>query len=235
LTFLWMMTQTALLISADNIEPDRDLENYIKTYKDVVDDKYSSIVCKLATQLTHPSRIIETSLGNFFADAMADWGELDVMLLGSGSIRTKSLGPVITLGDFMACFPFTDALTRFTVSGESLWHVFNHWMRPENRDGEGECYQVNAGVRAIYSDNDRQLLNLWVDDKPVDPDRLYTLGLQGFHASNSQANLDLSMEELQAAGRSRVVATCVQDLVLEYLREHQNFKEAVEERLVYQP
>jgi 5'-nucleotidase / UDP-sugar diphosphatase len=222
-------------ISADNIEPDRDLENYIKTYKDVVDDKYSSIVCKLATQLTHPSRIIETSLGNFFADAMADWGELDVMLLGSGSIRTKSLGPVITLGDFMACFPFTDALTRFTVSGESLWHVFNHWMRPENRDGEGECYQVNAGVRAIYSDNDRQLLNLWVDDKPVDPDRLYTLGLQGFHASNSQANLDLSMEELQAAGRSRVVATCVQDLVLEYLREHQNFKEAVEERLVYQP
>jgi 5'-nucleotidase / UDP-sugar diphosphatase len=224
-----------VLISADNIEPDRDLENYIKTYKDVVDDKYSSIVCKLATQLTHPSRIIETSLGNFFADAMADWGELDVMLLGSGSIRTKSLGPVITLGDFMACFPFTDALTRFTVSGESLWHVFNHWMRPENRDGEGECYQVNAGVRAIYSDNDRQLLNLWVDDKPVDPDRLYTLGLQGFHASNSQANLDLSMEELQAAGRSRVVATCVQDLVLEYLREHQNFKEAVEERLVYQP
>jgi len=30
-----------------------------------------------------------------------------------------------------------------------------------------------------------------------------------------------------------VVATCVQDLALEYLREHQNFREQVEGRLQY--
>jgi hypothetical protein len=43
------------------------------------------------------------------------------------------------------------------------------------------------------------------------------------------------MQELTEMGRSRVVATCVQDLVLEYLREHQNFTEKVEGRLVYLP
>jgi 5'-nucleotidase / UDP-sugar diphosphatase len=221
-------------ISESSIEPDHELQNYINTYKDVVDTKYGSIICKLAKQLTHPSREIETSLGNLFADAMAEWGELDVMLLGSGSVRTPTLGPIVTLADFMSCFPFTDALTRYTITGEKLWHIFNHWMRPENRNGEGECYQVNTAVRAVYSERKRQLVGLQVNNQPVQPDQRYTLGLQGFHASNCQANLDVSMEELKEAGRSRVVATCVQDLVLEYLREHQNFREVVEGRLVYQ-
>lgn len=43
------------------------------------------------------------------------------------------------------------------------------------------------------------------------------------------------MDELTELGRGRVVATCVQDLVLEYLREHQNFREEIEGRLVYLP
>lgn len=220
-------------INGSSIEPDQDLQNYIETYKDVVDTKYSSIVCKLATQLTHPSRVIETSLGNLFADAMADWGEIDVMLLGSGSIRIPTFGPVVTLGDFMSCFPFTDALNRYNVTGERLRHIFNHWMRHENRDGRGECYQVNAGVQAVYNEQEKRLERLSVQGQPVEPDRVYTLGLQGFHANNCQPYLDVTMDDLQEAGRSRVVATCVQDLLLEYLREHQNFREEVEGRLVY--
>ncbi|MFW6115798.1 MAG: bifunctional metallophosphatase/5'-nucleotidase [Chloroflexota bacterium] len=220
-------------IVAGAIERDRELKKYIDSYNEVVELKYNSIVCKLSTELTHPSRTQETSLGNLFADALAEWGEIDVMLLGSGSVRSEKLGPVVTLGDFMACFPFTDTLTRYTVTGRTLRRMFNHWMRPENRSGRGECYQVNAGVRAVYSEDDRQLAGLWVDHQPVEDRVLYTVGLQGFHAGNSEANLDVTPEGLTEAGRSRVVATCAQDVILEYLREHQNFREEVEGRLVY--
>ena len=111
--------------------------------------------------------------------------------------------------------------------------MFNHWMRAENRNQEGECYQVNAGVIAKYNESAGRLDELRVDGQPVQDDRLYTLGLQGYHAKNSQAFLNVSMDELRQAGRSRVVATCVQDLALEYLREHQNFREQVEGRLQY--
>jgi 5'-nucleotidase len=220
-------------IVESQIEPDADLQKYIDSYKEVLDAKYNSIVCKLSTQLTHPSREQETALGNLFADALAEWGEIDVMLLGSGSIRLPALGPVVTLNDFMACFPFDDALTRYTITGATLWRMFNHWMRAENRNQEGECYQVNAGVHALYNESARRLENLRVGDQPVQDESLYTVGLQGFHAKNSQAFLNVSMEELRQAGRSRVVATCVQDLALEYLREHQNFREQVEGRLQY--
>jgi 5'-nucleotidase len=135
------------------IKPDADLQKYIESYKEVLDAKYNSIVCKLSTQLTHPSREQETALGNLFADALAEWGEIDVMLLGSGSIRLPVLGPVVTLNEFLACFPFVDALTRYTVTGAILRRVFNHWMRAENRNQEGECYQVNAGVIAKYNES----------------------------------------------------------------------------------
>lgn len=221
-------------ISKETIKPDKNLQKYIDSYSEVVDAKYNSIVCKLATELTHPSRTEETSLGNLFADAIAEWGELDVVLLGSGSIRVPALGPVVTLGDFLACFPYTDELISFTVTGQTLWDIFNHWMRIENRSRRGECYQVNDGVRAIYNEQARQLERFMLNDDPLQPDHLYTLGLQGYHASNSEPNLNVSVEELRRAGRRRVVATCVQDMILEYLREHQNFKEEVEGRLIYQ-
>lgn len=215
-------------------EPDLGLQAYIDSYKDVVEAKYQSIVCKLSTELTHPGREQETSLGNLFADALAELGEIDVVLLGSGSIRVPALGPLITLSDFLACFPFDDALTRFTVTGAMLRRIFNHWMRAENRDGEGECYQVNAGVQAVFSEGGKQLDSLSVHHQPVQNEGLYTLGLQGYHLKNSSDFLDVSLEELKDAGRNRVVATSVQDVLLEYLREHQNFNEKVEGRLVYQ-
>jgi 5'-nucleotidase / UDP-sugar diphosphatase len=223
------------LVPIDNslAEPDRDLQRYIDSYKDVVDAKYNSIVCKLSTQLTHPIREQETALGNLFADALANWGEIDVMLLGSGSVRWPALGPLVTLGDFISCFPYTDSLTRFTVTGERLRHMFNYWMRPENRTGEGECYQVNEGVRAVYSESARSLQELWVGNQPVQDDGLYTVGLQGYHVTGSKPYLDVTQDELRQAGRSRVVATCVQDMALEYLREHQNAREDVEGRLQY--
>lgn len=216
-------------------KPDEALRAYIASYSDVVDAKYQGIVCRFATELTHPRREEETPLGNLFADALAEWGEVDVMLLGSGSLRVPALGPVVTLGDFMSCFPYTDALTSYTVTGAMLWRMFEHWMRPENRTGEGECYQVNAGVQAVYSEGDRRLESLSVDHQPVQLDRHYTVGLQGFHASNAKAYLDVTMEALRQHGRGRVVATCVQDMLLEYLREHPNLRSKVEGRLQYRP
>lgn len=214
-------------------EPDRDLQAYIDSFKEVVDRKYNTIVTKFATCLTHPRREEETALGNLFADALAEAGQMDVMLLGSGSVRSKELGPVVTLGGFTACFPYADTLTRFTVTGATLRKMFNHWMRPENRTGEGECYQVNGAVRAVYNEGAHGLASLSVNGQPVQEDRLYTVGLQGYHYSNSAAYLDATQEELAAAGKPKVVSTNVQDVMLEYLRNNQNLARKVEGRLVY--
>ncbi|MGI5841551.1 MAG: bifunctional metallophosphatase/5'-nucleotidase, partial [Patescibacteria group bacterium] len=181
-------------------EPDRDLEKFIGLFRNEVDRKYSTLVCKLATKLTHPKREEETSLGNLIADAMADIAECDVMLVGSGSIRTKQLGPLVTLKDFMACFPYDDSITKYRVKGSQLRKIFSHIMRAKNRDGEGECYQVNRKVRACFNDKEEKLEGLKINGKEVEDKKIYSLALQGYHANNCLSYLNISPESLLENG-----------------------------------
>ncbi|NMB70506.1 bifunctional metallophosphatase/5'-nucleotidase, partial [candidate division WWE3 bacterium] len=136
--YKWQLVE----INNEIAEPDKELEKFIESFKEVVDRKYSTIVTKLAVEATHPKREVETSLGNLYADAFASVAESDVMLLGSGSVRKSQLGPVVNLKDFISSFPYDDTLTKFYVTVDKLKKMFSHFMRAENLNGEGECYQV---------------------------------------------------------------------------------------------
>ncbi len=214
-------------------EPDGDLQKFIDSLKEEVDRKYSTIMGRLAQKLTHPRREEETSLGNLFADIFAERAQVDVMFVGSGSIRGTELGPLVTLGDYTAIFPFDDALYRFTITGAQLKQIFKHILRPENRDREGECYQVSKGVKAVYVDAAKDLETLTINDQAVKDGDQYTIGLQGYHYENSAPNIGLSAEELTALQPSRVVTTSVLDVLEEYLRSHQNLSSKVEGRLTF--
>ena len=227
--FKWQL----IPINKDLAEPDENLAEYIGSFETVVDRKYNSIMCRFTETLTHPKREIETSLGNLFADCLADLGQCDVLLIGSGSIRNKELGPVVKLGDYRACFPYQDYMTRFTINGEQLRRIFTHTMRPENRNGQGECYQVNGKIRAEYNDQQHALTSLTFDGKPVSDAGCYTIGLMGYHILNSPAYLNISSAELNASGKTWVVTTNVTDALEEYLKVHQNIGAKVEGRLVY--
>jgi 5'-nucleotidase / UDP-sugar diphosphatase len=221
-------------IDSDLVEPDKGLQEYIDSFKQVVDRKYNAIVCKLSDALTHPRREEETALGNLYADAIAETQGTDVVFLGSGSVRVKSLGPLVTLAGFISSFPYNDTLTRYTINGARLRRIFAHIMRPENRTGEGECYQVNSSVQAVYDEGSKALESLAIDGQPVDDGRNYTIILQGYHVKNSVSYLNITEDELAEAAKPKVVSTSAQDVLLEYLRNNQNAIRKVEGRLVYQ-
>ena len=223
------------LIPVDNklAEPDKRLEAFIDSFKDEVDRKYNTIICKLATVHTHPARERETPLGNLIADALASAAESDVMLVGSGSIRSKEMGPLVTLRDLMTCFPFDDVLTRYTVNGSKLWRIFNHIMRTENRNSEGECYQVNGRVRSVYDDTVHRLVELTLDGAPVKDEDTYTVCMQGYHFNNSSSYLNISNDELMESGKSRVISTSAKEVLEEFLRNNQNLSRPIEGRMKY--
>lgn len=221
-------------ITSDTIEPDLELQKFINGFNQEVESKYGSLICRFTHQLTHPQREIETALGNLVADIFAENSDCDVALVGSGSIRTKTLGPVVTLRELKQTFPYDEGYLKYTVTGEQLQTVFGHIMRKDNRNGEGECYQVNSGVKAIYDDIFQRLVSLQVGGQEVDKDQLYVIGLTDYHAANSEKNIGLSPEALTAHGPMRVGATSLQTVLEEYLRGHQNISREVEGRLVYQ-
>lgn len=218
----------------DNLaEPDKQLEKFIDSFRDIVDKKYSSIVCKLAKKHTHPKREIETSLGNLITDAIADNAQCDVTFIGSGSIRVQELGPVVTLKDMLACFPYDDTLTKFIITGKQLKKIFAHIMRTKNRDGEGECYQVSSKVRAVYDDKKEKLEDLKIEGTEVADDAKYTICMQGYHLNNCADYLDITKEELTKLGAPKVVTTSIHEVLEEFLRNNQNISREVEGRLDY--
>ena len=216
-------------------EPDEELQKFIDSFKQEVDRKYNAVMCRLAQKLTHPKREEETSLGNLFADIFAERAQADVMFVGSGSIRGTELGPLVTLGDYTAIFPFDDALYKFTITGAQLKQIFEHILRPENRNREGECYQVSKGVKTVYVDATRNLETLTIDGQSVKDAEQYTIGLQGYHYENATPNIGLSPQELTTLQPSSVVTTSVLDVLEEYLRSHQNLSSRVEGRLTFKP
>lgn len=225
------------LITIDNsiAEPDPALSKFINSFQESVDTKYNAIAGKLAVQATHPLREIETSLGNLISDMIAERAECDVAMVGSGWIRSKALGPIITLKDLLGCFPFDDYLARYFVNGLLLRSVFSHIMRPENRTGEGECFQVNKKVKAVYNEAEKRLVSLKIDGTEVIPEKLYSICLQGYHIRNSVANLNISQEQLCHIGSPKVISTSSKDLLIEYFRNNQNMKAQIEGRLIYLP
>ena len=229
LDFQWKLVE----ISAKTNTPDPKLVEFIDSFKEVVDRKYKTLLAKFATTLTHPCREKESTLGNLIADILGETAGCDVMLMGAGAIRSKELGPAVTLGDFRACFPFDETLKRYTITGNQLKGIFSHIMRPENRDGEGECYEVNAAVRAVYNDRKRLLESLEVNGKPVDDTRQYTLGLIGYHADNCLKNLNIDPRDLAQISGTKVVATSVTGVLEEYLQTHPNLNRHIEGRLVF--
>ncbi|MFN6186357.1 MAG: bifunctional metallophosphatase/5'-nucleotidase, partial [Microcystis sp.] len=162
--------------------PDVDLQNFINTYKEQVDRKYNRIVSRLNRQLTHPVREQETELGNLIADIFLEIDTIDVVLVGSGSIRGKELGPVVTLEDLKKVYPYDGSLYKIKVTGAQLTKVFTHFLRPENRKpGESQCYQISKGVRVVYNNTKKAIESFSINEQPVEADRLYVICVQDYH------------------------------------------------------
>ena len=98
---------------------------------------------------------------------------------------------------------------------------------------KGECFQVNSGVKAVFNESSSELESLSIKGKSVDEKSIYSICLQGYHFDNSQANLNISHDEMLALGKSKVVSTSAHDVLLEYLRDNQNTTRKIEGRLVY--
>lgn len=220
-------------INEETSEMDSSLQLFLDGFKNEIDEKYNKIITRFSVKLTHPKREVETTLGNMVTDALAASVESDIILIGSGAIRSKELGPLVTLGSLKECFPYDDSLSRFKKTGKQLKHIFKHIMRIENRDGEGEFYQVNDKIKATYSESKKDLISLKFQDKSVVDDKLYTITLQGYHIANAEANIGISYEDLTKLGSGTVVTTSAYQVLEEWLRVHPNIRETIDGRLVF--
>ena len=212
-------------INAENCPRDPAIEDIIHTYKERTDAKYGQIVTKFVRQLTHPTRIRETELGDLISDVLKDSLGVDVFLLGSGSIRNEQLGPVVTKGDLNECFPYDDAVHMVYVTGAQLKRMIKRMLRDEALGGaHTEFYQLSHGLVVEYEQPTHSFLRFDFEGEPVDDERVFTVGLQHFHYLNMKESFDVSLDELRANHADRVISTSCTQIIEEALSatQHQN-------------
>jgi hypothetical protein len=205
----------------------------LPTLTSYIHPKKNSFDFSRQTQFPSPSPsnilIIKTpNFQNFKIELLSPKTKLQLRSITLSSRKILDL-PKIIINDIISL----DKKIETTINN-NLKKIFSFIMRKENRNSEGECYQVNSKVQAIYSDKKVKLISLKIDDKPVEDDKEYTICMQNYHYNNCQSYLNIPQEELNQSGKTKVITTSAQQVLEEYFRNHPNSQAKVEGRLVYQ-
>jgi 5'-nucleotidase len=224
---------TSIPISEETCPKDLALEEVLSYYKVATEKKYSRIVTRLKRRLTHPSRYQETELGNLIADIFRESKNLDLMLLGSGSVRSTEMGPIVLLSDLTECFPYDDMMHRLLVKGSQLKRMIRYMLRDEVWEGSHcEFYQFSQGMRVVYDKASREFKEFSLGGEPVEDERIYKIGMQHFHYLNLEEFFNVPLKEIAENGAPKVVATSCREILDEYLSNHQNLDSQICGRLV---
>ena len=208
------------LIPIDDSHCPRDtaLEELIAKYSAIAEEKYSRYITRFAGVYTHPARDRETELGRLMADVLRDNLGLDVMLLGSGSIRVPQLGPLVTLKELTEMFPFQEEVIRITVTGKQLKGMITHIFRPGAlEDDHAEFYQFSGGIKVVVSLSEQRVTEISYDSAPIDDAALFRVGIQTYHYKNMEEFLGVSEVEAAQNAPIKTLATSAIDVLDENL------------------
>ena len=115
-SFTWQLVP----INNETCGKDEEMEQFINQYRVETDKKYDRIVTRFTNCLTHPARNQETALGNLIADILCDSLRVDLMLMGSGAIRSYGLGPVVHYQALVECLPYDETVYMLRVNGTQI-------------------------------------------------------------------------------------------------------------------
>lgn len=191
----------------DSAGTDPSYNTYLKPYRDSMQVSMGEIVGTAARRMDvkRPA----TTLGNFMADAYLEMARekfdpaAQVAVMNLGGIRKPYLeaGP-ITRGMVFEIMPFDNLMTLVTVNGEQLKALLDASM------AEG------GGVAGMsFSTNGKQVRNVLVDGKPLDPMAQYTLVTSDYAAG------DPRMSWFYGPARKKQTTYLLRDCIIDYTRK----------------
>ena len=220
-------------IDSEHCPMDKEIEKAISRYKNQIDAKYEQVLCKFLRPLTHPDRNQETELGNLMTDALKTCLKVDIMMLGSGSIRKEVAGPDFTRRILLEMMPYDDKLYQLKVTGKQFKNMYTFMLRDEAFAGEStEFYQYSTGVEVEYDYNNKSFNKFNFEGEPIKENEIYTVGIQDFHYSNFKEFFGFPLDEVAENGKPIVISTSILDVIEEYLSTHATLDAQVEGRLV---
>ena len=167
---------------------DEAVNAVISQYQSQMDARLGEVVGATAVELDArrtESRVGETNLGNFIADALRSWGGADVAVQNGGGIRgDRTFGPgEITRGDVAAILPFANYATTLRMPGSALLAALENGVSQIDSTG-GRFPQVSGMGFAVDPSAavGSRIRDLTIAGQPLDPNQTYTVATNDFMA-----------------------------------------------------
>lgn len=219
-------------IDSDSCKPDRMVAEILEDGLEKAEMVNSEVITTFARELTHPDRIHETELGDLYASALKAKTNVDIALIGAGSIRTDRLGPKVTLGDFKTNFPYTDPGYQIRMTGKELKDAFGFLLHAVYGDeATGRLYHTSDGCEIEYNAKTNKLLKFTLNKEPLMDTQVYTVAIERFLYENMENLLGFPVSAIENSKDNRQNTNAVYEEILAYLRENQNLDVAGLNRL----
>ena len=221
-------------ITEDRCPRDLALEEVIEKYKKITDSKYLRIITRFAREYTHSRCSVETELGELIAECMKSQLGTDLVLIASGSIRTESLGPIVTLEDYLTAFPYESSMIGFHLTGFQLRKIMRFLLREDAFDETvwTEWFQFSESFFCEFDRSTGEILSLTINGKEVQDEERYSAAMQSYFFCSIDSFLGISVEEISVNGDPEELASSQQNVLLEYFEAHDYIKLGGEKRLL---
>ncbi len=173
-----------------NVQNDMGVK--VRTALEKIEAQLSRAVAVLPVELSCLNvRAAETNLGDFCTDAFRALSDADIAVMNAGGIRANLKSGTVSYGDVLKAFPFGNSISVIEASGQQILDALE-WsarMLPKNNGGflqlSGISCEVDVSIpngciadqygMCIGIEGERRVKNVMVEDRPIEPARMYTL------------------------------------------------------------
>ena len=158
-------------------------------------------LCEFEKVFEHKSRLYETDLGDFVADAFEDCYGVDFVILQSGSIRSKECGPVVTQKELSEMYPYDDKFVEVALTGREIKDAFDYLfsLKPDGSVMNGTfLYSKSLCLVADGTDCWQKgctVVSLRLNGQEFQDDAVYRVGMTQNCASNCVRYFALELGE----------------------------------------
>jgi 2',3'-cyclic-nucleotide 2'-phosphodiesterase (5'-nucleotidase family) len=228
-------------IGPERQQPDPPVTKIVDHYKNqnrlLLEEKIGTALTDLQAA---GSRHRETTMGNLITDILRKETKADCALMNGGGLRADINKGPIRKKELFSVLPFPNYTVVVKVTGEELKALLEHGL--SGRDGGGQFPQI-SGIRLEYSlkaPEGQRIKRLWVQDKPWNPQKWYSLATNDFIIAGGDGydllkNL-FPMEAGYLKKDKRVLLVdsgrALRDLVIHFIKARKQISAKLEKRII---
>lgn len=209
-----------------DLSEDPEVAAKVDAVMENVDERGQEVIAKAENLLDgnrETVRRAESNFGDLVCDLIRKRLGTDVVLINGGSFRASINPGDIKVADVLAVFPFGNTLVKMTVSGDVIRQAIERGLQDDPEDNPGSFAQI-SGV--AYEIDGRKAVNIVINGAPIDLNKSYSLGTNGFMASGGDG-----FEMLKDIRDKNDTGLTPADVIMENFRELKVIKAGTDGRI----